>query len=238
MNYLAILITLLSGLSFFIGYFITKFVKDEKKLIIFSVGFSFSVILGLIFLDLLPEVLETLNNKLIIILCVFSGIILLKLLDLVLPNHSHNSKIKNHMEHIGVISAIALFLHNIIEGTAIYTNALNDIKLGIFMMLAVSFHNIPIGIQISSLIQNRKEKISLLSLLSLSSIVGIIILIIFNVEFSDLLVGVLMSISLGMLIYISIFELLHEIIENINKKELKLGLISGIILILIGFLLH
>ena len=237
MNYQAILITLLSGLSFFIGYFITKFINNEKKLIIFSVGFSFSIIIGLILIDLLPECLELFDNKLIMILCIISGILLLKLLDLFLPNHSHSKK-KSHMEHIGIISTIALFLHNIIEGTAIYSTTLTDIKLGIFMMIGVSFHNIPMGIQISSLVHDKKEKISLISLLSISSIVGIIILTVFKINFSDLLVGILMSISLGMLIYISLFELLCEVKEHIKDKELIYGLILGIIFILLGFLLH
>ncbi len=237
MNYQAMLITLLSGLSFFIGYFITKFIKNEKKLIVFSVGFSFSIIIGLILFDLLPECLELFNNKILMILSILGGIFLLKLLDLFLPNHSHSKK-KSHMEHIGVISAIALFLHNLIEGTAIYSTTITDIKLGIFMMIAVSFHNIPMGIQISSLVHDKKEKTILVSLLSLSSIVGVLILNIFNIEFSNLLIGILMSVSLGMLIYISLFELLCEVKEHIKSKELIYGLILGIIFIILGFFLH
>ncbi len=237
MNYQELLITLFSGLSFFIGYFITKFINNEKKLIVFSVGFSFSIIIGLVLFDLLPECLELFDNKLIMILCILGGIVLLKLLDLFLPNHSHSKK-KSHMEHIGLISAIALFLHNIIEGTAIYSTAITDIRLGIFMMIAVSFHNIPMGIQISSLVHDKKEKIILLSLLSISSIIGVLILNIFNIEFSNLLIGILMSISLGMLIYISLFELLCEVKEHIKDKELICGLIFGIIIIALGFFLH
>ena len=52
---LPFIITILSGLSFFIGYLITKFIKDEKKLTIFYVGFSFVIIIGLILFYLLPE---------------------------------------------------------------------------------------------------------------------------------------------------------------------------------------
>ncbi|MDY6071847.1 MAG: hypothetical protein SPI44_03120, partial [Bacilli bacterium] len=68
MEFKAIIITLLSGISFLVGYLITKFIKNEKKLVTFSVGFSFTIILGLVFFDLLPECIELLENKTLIIL--------------------------------------------------------------------------------------------------------------------------------------------------------------------------
>lgn len=234
----AIFITLLSGISFLIGYLITKFIKDEKKLVTFSVGFSFTIILGLVFFDLLPECLELLKNKTLIILCIIVGIAVLKLLDIFIPNHEHGTNKKSHMEHIGLISALALFLHNIIEGTAIYTTSLSNLSLGFFTALGVSFHNIPLGIQISSLVKNKKEKVFLLSSLVFSSIVGIILIKIFNIILNNTVTGVLISLTLGMLIYISIFELLCEVKEHIKKRELQIGIIFGIIIILIGHFIH
>ena len=239
MNIQAIFITLLSGLSFFIGYLITKLIKDEKKLITFSVGFSFTIILGLIFTDLLPECLEFTDNKLIILIFVILGILLLKVLDLFIPDHEHeHTKKKDHMEHIGLISTLALFIHNVIEGTAIYTATLSSISIGLFTSLGVSFHNIPLGIQISSLVKNKKEKLTLLTILSLSSIFGVIILKLFKIILTSYISGILISITLGMLIYIAFFELLCEIKENMKKKELLIGIITGIVLILVSHLFH
>lgn len=238
MKLTAILITLLSGISFLIGYIITKFVKNEKKLVTFSVGFSFTIILGLVFFDLLPECLELLESRLLIIICVLVGISVLKLLDIFIPNHEHEGNKKNHMEHIGLISALALFLHNIIEGTAIYTTSTNSLSLGFFTALGVSFHNIPLGIQISSLIKDKQEKTFLLSSLVFSSVIGIIIINIFKITLNNTLTGVLISLTLGMLTYISMFELLCEVKEHIKKKELQIGIILGIIIILIGHFIH
>ena len=232
MEFKAIIITLLSGISFFVGYLITKFVKNEKKLVTFSVGFSFTIILGLVFFDLLPECIELLENKILIILCIVVGIAILKLLDIFIPNHEHGANNKNHMEHIGLISALALFLHNIIEGTAIYTTSINNLSFG------VSFHNIPLGIQISSLIKNKKEKIFLLSSLVFSSIIGIILIKIFNITLNNAVIGVLISLTLGMLVYISMFELLCEVKEHIKKRELQIGIVLGIIIILLGHFIH
>lgn len=233
----AIIITLLSGFAFVIGYLITKFIKNEKKLVIFSVGFSFTIILGLMFFDLLPECLELVSNKLYMIFFIIIGIAILKILDFFVPNHSHNSSHNHHMAHIGLISALALILHNIIEGTAIYSTSLNDSKMGFIMSLAVSFHNIPLGIQISSLIKNKKEKFILLSGLVLSSIIGIILINLFKITLNDAILGVLISITLGMLIYISMFELLCEIKEHIKEKEVHFGIILGIVITIVGILL-
>ena len=233
----AFIITLLSGFSFLVGYLITVILKNNKKLVIFSLGFSFVVIFGLILFDLLPECLELVDNKLLIALYGLIGIFILKLLDYFIPDHDHESNKKDHMEHIGLISFIALFIHNVIESTAIYTTSLATINMGIIMAIGVSFHNIPLGIQISSLIKNNKIKLSLIMGLSLSSMIGIILLNIFKITLNNSILCVLISITLGMLIYIAFFELLCEVKENLKKKELQLGVMSGVILVVLSQLL-
>lgn len=234
---IAYLITFLSGVSFFIGYLVTVLLNNNKKLVTFSLGFSFIIIFRLIIFGLLPECLELVDNKAIILLYALIGIVLLKLLDLFIPDHEHKSNKKDHMKHIGVISFIALFIHNIIESTAIYTASLTNTSLGLMMAIGVSFHNIPLGIQISSMIKNKKEKLLLITGLTFSSLVGIIVLNLLKITLSDGVLCVLISITLGMLIYISLFELLCEVKENIKKKELQLGIFSGIVLVIISELI-
>ena len=73
--------------------------------------------------------------------------------------------------------------------------------------------------------------------LSLSSVIGIILLNIFKITLNNNTLCVLISITLGMLIYIALFELLCEVKENIKKRELQLGLISGIALVVVSQLL-
>lgn len=234
---IACLVTILSGVSFLIGYIITMLMNNNKKLITFSLGFSFIVIFGLIIFDLLPECLELVSNKFTILIFALIGIIMLKLLDFFIPDHDHDSNKKDHMEHIGLISFVALFIHNVIESTAIYTTSLTTLSMGIIMAIGVSFHNIPLGMQISSMIKNNKIKFSLMLGLSLSSVIGIILLNIFKITLNDNILCVLISITLGMLIYIALFELLCEVKENIKKRELQLGLISGIALVVVSQLL-
>ena len=230
---MAFLITLLSGLSFYIGYLVTKIIRNEKKLIVFAVGFAFTIILGLCLFDMLGECLE-MDNKIIMIVSMIGGIAILKVLDLFIPDHEHHKKDNAHIEHIGIISTLALFLHNMIEGTAIYTASLSNLKVGIFMALGVSFHNIPLGIQTSSLVHKRNSRLELLTILALSSVVGALFISVFDIIISELVTQSLICISFGMLMYIALFELLCEVKENIRKKELIYGLLFGIIFIIIG----
>ncbi len=236
-DYMALLVTLLSGLSFYIGYLITNIFKDEKKLKTFSIGFAFTIMLGLCFFDILGECLE-MENKLLMVLFMVLGVVILKILDLFIPDHEHHKRDEHHTEHIGIISTLALFLHNMLEGTAIYSASLSDLKVGLFMAIGVSLHNIPLGIQISSLVHKRIERIELLTILALSSIVGVLIINVFNINLDGLLSGILMSLAFGMLIYIAFFELMCEVKENIKKRELIYGLITGIVFIIIGHFIH
>ena len=60
----------------------------------------------------------------------------------------------------------------------------------------------------------------------------------FKITLSSYISGVLISITLGMLMYIAFFELLCEVKENIKKKELLIGIITGIVLILVSHIFH
>ena len=236
---MAILITVLSGIAFFVGYVITLFVKDEHKLVTFAVGFAFSILIGLLLFDILPECIELFDNKFYMILCMLGGLGILKLLDLFVPEHSHEGHSKkhteHHMEHIGLISTLALFLHNIIEGSALYSTSLTDIKMGVLMLLGVSFHNIPLGIQVSSLIKNKKEKLLMIIALAFSSVIGILLIKLFNA--GNTINAILISVTFGMLVYIAFFELLCEVKEHIKDKTLIKGLLLGVIFIVIGLFL-
>jgi zinc transporter ZupT len=68
-------------------------------------------------------------------------------------------------------------------------------------------------------------------------VVGILLIQLFGITLSDNVQGVLISITLGMLIYIAIFELLCEIKEHIKDKILWIGLILGTIIISLGIIL-
>lgn len=247
---LGLIITFALGLFILIGTLIAFFFKRKEKIVDFSIGLAFGVITMLILTDLIPEAIENLEDGKIYILPIFVivGFALLALLDRIIPAHHHDhhhdkhhdDKECNHnLTHIGIITSLALALHNIIEGMAVYSTVLSSTSLGITLTLGVGFHNIPMGMVIgSALYQSKSTKLQIIInilLVSLSTFVGGLIMYALKLEeMSSLVLGVLLSITLGMLIYIVVDELLPRVKETENKKVNTAGILVGIIILLIA----
>ncbi|MCI9280804.1 MAG: ZIP family metal transporter [Bacilli bacterium] len=245
----SVILTLIAGLFFLLGGLISKKFKNKEVLNHFSIALAFIIMLNLIFTDLIPETLELLEKYktssriFMIISFIILGILILKILDFFIPDHHHEhhaeeKNIKEHIsheKHIGTLTVISLILHNVLEGFAVFGLSLNDFKLGIMICISVALHNIPLGTHIFSSLSLNKNK-GLISILTLSSLIGGIIFLIVG-EISNLLLAIITCITLGMLIYIEIFELLPEMFHSIKKKETIIGLIIGLIILGISLLI-
>lgn len=246
MESIALLLTLMVGLFFLAGMFVTKFFKNKEKLVQFTTGFTLVLMFFLILMDLTPEIVEVLNpnedRRYIIVIFLFSlfGFLLLKILDFFVPEHSHEHHEKNdnkkehenHVYHIGFITAISLVIHNMLEGISMYIAGVNDLKAGLLMALSVGCHNLPLGIEIYISMSYRKEKtfskLGVYALLLLSSFMGALSIFLMGQEINPYFEGILLSITLGMLLYISLCELLPEVVKNIQKKEIQWGMLAGV----------
>ncbi len=237
---LALLTTALLGVFILIGVLISYFFKKSEKIVLFSIGLAFGVIAMLIFTDLLPEIMECipLSKIYITIISIVIGFLILRILDNFVPDHENKEK-KDNLIHIGVMSSIALGLHNIIEGMAVYSSMLTSTKLGLALTLGVGFHNIPLGIVIGgAFYQSNNDKYkSILNILlvSLTTFIGGLIMFMSNInELSPTIEGTLLSITLGMLLFIVVDELLPKVKKNIKNKAVLSGIIAGIIILLIS----
>ena len=159
-------------------------------------------------------------------------------------HHQNKDNITEHngnMYHIGLITSMALIVHNIIEGGSIYLNSVIDIKTGILIALGVGLHNIPLGVEICTTLnlskQNFSKKILPISLISLSTSLGALLIILININNNILFVTYLIGITIGMLGYLILFELLKEIKQNYKNKYTIIGLLTGIIIIFISSLI-
>lgn len=232
-------ITLLFGLPILLGTIIILFCKESKRLTEMSISMAFGVLLFLIFLELIPETLEKLDY-LSLLFFVLMGILLLKGLDHFIPEH-HHSKDKHHISHIGFMSALALVLHNIIEGMALYTALTTNLNLGILIGIGVGLHNIPMGMIIGSTLKEAEYssiKIIITSFgVSISTFIGGIFAYFFQNVITNYTLGMMLAITLGMLIYIVFFELLEHM-HHQKKENNILGIMIGSILFAISLFLH
>lgn len=253
MKFLGLLLTLFVGLFILFGNLFANKFKDNKRFTDFSISLAFGVIIALILFEILPETYEILNSELglfrtilSIIILILIGIFLLKILDGFIPHHEHEihhtHKHKNdncynkHLNHIGLISASAVIVHNIIEGMSLYLVSSANIVSGVLMCIGIGLHNIPMGLVIATTLYNsnysKKDTMLVSLVVSLSTFVGGFIMFLFG-GVPQLIEGLLLGITLGMLIYIAVFELFHQIYHMKNKKICSIGIGFGMFLLAI-----
>lgn len=251
MNIIALILTVLVGLFILLGSVLGIAFKQNKKITDLGVSIAFGVIITLIAVELIPEILSSsidylgkARGLLISSVLAFLGFIILQQLDLFIPhheeeNHHHKHECRDeHLKHIGIITSITLILHNIIEGMSLYITTLADIKMGLILCIGIGLHNIPMGLVIASSFINEfnKKKIIIISLIvSLSTTLGGLFIYFSGIQ-SELVMSLLLSVTLGMLIYIVFCELLDQILNIEDKKTTAIGIISGIVILLISVL--
>lgn len=244
-NQVGLLTTFVLGIFILIGAGISLLANKKNKIIDFSIGLAFGVIVTLIIVDLLPEIFEGLGLKYLPLFIIFTvgGFCILKILDNYIPDHhEHNmNKSENNanLTHIGIMTTLAVILHNIIEGMAVYSTALSDASLAVSIAIGVGFHNIPLGMVIASSLyhSNKKQGKTLLSILlvSISTFCGGLIMYSFKLaNVNDIVLGILLSVTLGMLLFIVIDELYPRIKDTKQKRITYSGVALGVILLVIS----
>lgn len=243
-NTLALFITFLLGFFIIIGVIIAFVLKKQKKVLDFIFAFALSILTMLILVDLLGHTIEHLGIKHIYLFILFTclGLLIFKIIDDFVPEHEDakmtKKEEKKNIVHIGILATIALIIHNFVEGMAIYLTAANDINLGIMMALGVGLHNIPLGIIITTTLNSDKNTgkyLFCIISLFISSFLGGLLLYLLNINtVSDIVIGSLLALTIGMLLYIIIFELYPKVKKTTNKKITIIGLVTGVIIALIG----
>lgn len=196
------------------------------------------------------------------VLAFFGGIALIGLIDNLVPNYENPHELHsieemdqgmenlpdneahdfNKLRRMGVFTALAIGIHNFPEGLATFTAALTDPSLGIAIAVAIAIHNIPEGIAVSVPIYyatgSRKKafKLSFLSGLSepLGALVGYLVLMPF---FSPTIFGLLFAGVAGIMVYISLDELLPAA-EEYGEHHLTIsGVIAGMAVMALSLLM-
>ena len=243
-----LVITLILGLFILIGSIISFVSKKQKKYTDFSIALAFGVMVMLILLDLLPEASEalTMKNTYIFIIFVILGYLILHILDFFIPDHDEEKLPKkdktNNLVHIGILSSIALIIHNVLEGMAIYSTLLISKSTALVSMIGVGAHNIPLGMVIATTLyqksQSKFKTIIIILILSLSTFIGGLIMFLLNTSvLNEMLVGILLSITIGMFVYILFNELYPKLISKDNRKVKVIGLIIGILIMVVATLI-
>jgi len=167
------------------------------------------------------------------------------------PDKSHHAEqikkreeaIKNHrLMRLGLFTALAISIHNFPEGLATFVAALQEPQIAIPIAAAIAIHNIPEGIAVSVPIfyaTGSRKKALLYSFLSgltepLGALLGYLIILPF---ISDALMGIIFALVAGIMVFISLDELLPSAREYGEHHLAIYGLVAGMIIMAVSLLL-
>ncbi len=254
-------LTLFAGLATGIGStlaFVSK--KFNPKFLSGALGFSAGVMIYISFIELFVQARESLTIPFgttkgywITTIAFFSGIAIIAIIDKLIPSYENPHEIKNitgtpdeaskkRLLRMGVFSALAIAIHNFPEGLATFMGALSDPTLGISIAVAIAIHNIPEGVAVSVPIyyatKNKKKAFWFSFASGLAEPVGALIgyFILRNI-FSDSTFGVIFAGVAGIMVYISLDELLPTA-EEYGEHHIAIGgLIAGMIVMAFSLLM-
>lgn len=259
----AFLLTLFAGLSTGIGSLLAFFSKkDNKKFLSISLGFSAGVMIYVSFVEIFQKARISLTSALgdnkgtwLTVIAFFAGMLLIGIIDKLIPKEDNphefcslddlECKKRNEMKALrrtGIFTALAIGIHNFPEGLATFVSAMQDTSIAIPIAIAIALHNIPEGIAVSVPIYystGSKKKAFLYSLASgISEPIGALIgyLLLRNL-FNDLTFGLIFAAVAGIMVFISLDELLPSAREYGEHHLSIYGLISGMMVMAISLLL-
>ena len=163
-----------------------------------------------------------------------------------LHDHAHHS---HKLMRMGLFTALAITIHNFPEGLATFLAALKDPKLGVAIALAVALHNIPEGISVSVPIfyatGNRRKAFCYSVLSGLAEPLGAVVAYValrFLVGGPDGVIpphvmGILFGMVAGIMVYISLDELLPTSRAYGKSHDSMLGLVAGMLVMALSMLL-
>ena len=258
------ILTLLVGLTMGFGSLFSFLIKGRnKKFLSLALSFSAGIMIYISFMEILPEGIHLIEesapgNKghIIALAAFFGGIIFTALLEKAVhsmgghhhhgvddhEDHSHDALDKSHLEKLGIMTAVSIGIHNLPEGLAIFTTGLKDITIAIPLAIAVILHNIPLSIAISVPIyyatKSKKKAFMYSTLVGLCQPLGAIIgYALFSNFFSDMLFGILFCIISGIMIFVSLDELLPTSQQYEDHHFSVYGTILGMFVMAVSLML-
>jgi len=255
-------LTLIAGLSTGIGSLIAFFAKKtNKRFLSISLGFSAGVMIYVSMIEIFVKAKEALVGELgdklgawATVIAFFGGIFLIAIIDKVIPSEENPHEVKNvvadnkeivkkdKLMRMGLFTALAIAIHNFPEGMATFVSALQEPEIAIPIVAAIAIHNIPEGIAVSVPIYQAtgsKKKAFLYSFVSglaepIGALIGWLVLL---PIMSDVVFGVIFAAVAGIMVFISVDELLPSAREYGEHHLSIYGLIAGMMVMAVSLLL-
>jgi len=256
-------LTLFAGLSTGIGSLIGFLSKEfNPRFLTIALGFSAGVMIYVSMIEIFVKARDSLSvsygDKMGYVLTVvsfFAGIAVIALIDKLIPSYENphemnvEQKIKDSTDEqkkklmrMGMFSAMAIGIHNFPEGLATFMSGLTNPTLGVSIAVAIAIHNIPEGLAVSAPIfyatKSRKKAFVWSFLSGLAEPIGALIgYFVLRSIFNEATFGVIFASVAGIMVYISLDELLPTA-EEYGEHHLAIGgLIVGMFIMAVSLVL-
>jgi len=236
----ALSLTLIAGIATGAGSLVVLFSKiTNTKFLSSCLSFAAGVMLYIAFAEILLEAFEDLKDVhgdeigyLIATAAFFAGILIMAAIDKFIPQddevvdlktpdtkdkkqESLGIKNEKELKRTGIMSAIAIAVHNFPEGIITFIAAVHDPAMGIAIAIAIIIHNIPEAIAMAAPIYyatGSKAKAFLISLgAGLVQPVGALVawLLLQNIfDNIESAFGVVFAVVAGIMVFVAIHQLL------------------------------
>jgi ZIP family zinc transporter len=271
----ASILTLIAGAATGIGGALVLFRKKiSSDFLAGALGLSAGVMIFISLAELFPEAQAEImataslrHGEAYVLIAFFVGMGLITLIDFLIPEYENPHEasglslgtktaavdILQHtggeaaMKRLGIMSALAIAIHNFPEGIATFIGALNDPQMGTGITFAIAIHNIPEGIAVAIPIYyatKSKGKALLYATLSgMSEVIGAVLCLGVTALFGIELTGsgpafpLILAAVAGIMIYISLDELLPTA-EKYGKHHVAIaGVVAGMAIMGISLLI-
>lgn len=221
----ALILSFGAGLSTLLGAFIIFFTnKKNEKLITISLGFAAGIMISVSFTDLLPNANDLLiqfagqrTGTVLSVAFLITGLLLAASLDKFVPHQeydkTHGEKPHHDLFRVGFVSMLAIGLHNFPEGIATFMAGYENMSLGVSIAIAIALHNIPEGIAVAMPVyfatgdKGKAFKYTLISGLA-EPLGALLAFLLLRPLINDVILGGIFAVISGIMLYISIEELI------------------------------
>ena len=222
---------IISFISPIIGSFLGIIKKPKPNIIAHLFAFSAGIMISISFLDLIPQSLEygLLSS------CIYGliiGSLIIYLIDLLFKNNGCDN---DSTKKLSLLLAASMGFHNICEGMAVAIGSMLDEKLSFVIIASIAIHNIAEGVCTATPLyysyKNKFISFFVSSLTAFPLLIGYLLVYCFFRNSSPLFFSFLLSITAGIMIYISCSELIPYSTQSSHTSIYSL--ILGIVLVLL-----
>lgn len=231
--------------------------RDNLKALSVGLGFSAGVMVYISLTEIMNSSQSMLTAafssniaRVITFISFFVGILIAILIDYFIPDHIETDLLdgqehcnhKHRIRRAGIITAIAIAVHNFPEGLATFIISNQDLSLGVPVAIAIAIHNIPEGIAVALPIYHatgKKRQAIWYSFLSGISepVGGLLGLVCLKTFLPDWSIGAMFAAVAGIMVYISFDTLLPMAREYGENHHVIIGIVTGMFVMGLSLLL-